>query len=109
MCVFNQTIFTNATIMEDDLIMCDSPPFLNNMGYSYLKSFNEHDHSASSQGSRGNNYMVGITIDGGKEIIENKKEDIKFTYYKQAEVNGIYPVGGPISGGTGVTIRSAGL
>lgn len=62
--------------------MCDSPPFMNNMGYSYLKSFEEHDQSVSHQGSKGNSYYVGITVDGGKEIIGGKGDGIKFTYYK---------------------------
>lgn len=29
LCVFNKTIFTNATIMEPDIIKCDSPSLLN--------------------------------------------------------------------------------
>lgn len=37
MCVFNKTIFTNATIMADDLVMCDSPALTNDQGFSLLK------------------------------------------------------------------------
>jgi len=29
MCVFNKTTFTNATVMDDTLLYCDSPPYLN--------------------------------------------------------------------------------
>lgn len=38
MCVFNKTIFTNATIFNENLLYCDSPPFLNGQGYSLLGS-----------------------------------------------------------------------
>jgi len=34
LCVFNKTIFTNATIMDFETIKCDSPPVLNSLGYS---------------------------------------------------------------------------
>jgi hypothetical protein len=84
MCVFNETIFTNATIMDSELIMCDSPPFLNDQGYSLLNKdeFNE-EHSTSHQGTKkSNSYMVGITVDGGKEIVGGKPQALKFNYYK---------------------------
>ncbi len=29
MCVFNNSIFTNATVFSDTLLFCDSPPFRN--------------------------------------------------------------------------------
>lgn len=29
MCVFNHTVYTNATIMSNDLMYCDSPALLN--------------------------------------------------------------------------------
>jgi hypothetical protein len=44
------------------------------MGYSYLN--NDDKHSMSHQGSHGNNYIVGITVDGGKEIIGGKDKDL---------------------------------
>ena len=36
LCVFNRTVFTNATIMDDTMMYCDSPPLLNVQGYSLL-------------------------------------------------------------------------
>lgn len=36
MCVFNRTVYTNATIMSDELMYCDSPALLNIQGYSLL-------------------------------------------------------------------------
>lgn len=29
LCVFNRTVFTNATIMDENTIKCDSPSILN--------------------------------------------------------------------------------
>lgn len=34
LCVFNHTIYTNATVMSSELIYCDSPSLLNEQGYS---------------------------------------------------------------------------
>lgn len=36
LCVFNKTIFTNATIMDEFTIKCDSPSLLNSQGYSMM-------------------------------------------------------------------------
>jgi len=36
MCVFNGSIFTNATVMSSTLIYCDSPAFLDHQGYSLM-------------------------------------------------------------------------
>lgn len=33
-CIFNNTIQMNATIMEEDIIMCDSPPLPASFGFS---------------------------------------------------------------------------
>ena len=41
MCVFNHTIFMNATVMSPELIYCDSPPLMNDQGYTWLNS-NDH-------------------------------------------------------------------
>lgn len=54
MCVFNETIFTNATIMDDTWIMCDSPAFQNSQGYSLINTL------------ANNFYTLRLTIDGGK-------------------------------------------
>lgn len=36
LCVFNKTIFTNATIMDGETMKCDSPSLLNSQGYSMM-------------------------------------------------------------------------
>jgi hypothetical protein len=38
LCVFNNTIFTNATVFSDTLLYCDSPVFQNSQGYSLMGS-----------------------------------------------------------------------
>ncbi len=55
MCVFNTTIFTNATIMENNIIKCDSPTLYNQQGFSMMT--NEMIW-----------YWLEVTIDGGREI-----------------------------------------
>lgn len=55
LCVFNKTIFTNATIMSSDVMKCDSPSLINNQGYSMLTN-------------DGVFYYVEVSIDGGREI-----------------------------------------
>lgn len=56
MCVFNHTVFTNATIMTDELMYCDSPALLNAQGYSLL-----HGDDLTF-------YHLQVTIDGGHMI-----------------------------------------
>ena len=56
MCVFNKTIFTNATVMEDDVMMCDSPSMLNQFGYSKII------------GNEIVFYYLEVTINGGRDI-----------------------------------------
>jgi hypothetical protein len=56
LCVFNKTIFTNATIMENDIMKCDSPSLINDQGYSIISS-NEVVF-----------YYVEVSIDGGRNI-----------------------------------------
>lgn len=43
MCVFNGTIFMNATVMDHSLLYCDSPPFLDHQGYSMLGKNGDQD------------------------------------------------------------------
>ena len=53
LCVFNRTVFTNATVLSDSMIVCDSPSILNKHGYSDVP---EGGLAA---------YTVGISLDGG--------------------------------------------
>lgn len=80
-CIFNDTIQMNATIMEEDIIKCDSPPLPPSFGYA--------DNSAPF-------YFVSITLNG-KEITDAK---IKFIYYIDPQIHSVLPGIGPIKGGT---------
>lgn len=84
MCVFNDTIFTNATIMDAGVIKCDSPPLLNKFGYSAIVTGREF-------------YFVKITINGGREI---EGPAFKFNYYKDPIISKLEPNRGPTRGGT---------
>jgi hypothetical protein len=53
-CVFNKTIFTNATVIDEKTILCDSPSILNKLGYSEVP-----------EGGIAH-YMVDVSIDGGR-------------------------------------------
>lgn len=70
MCVFNSSIYTNATVFSETLMYCDSPPFRNKQGYSLL----------GSNGENGDFYYFAITLDGGKVVSDATN---KFYYYKQ--------------------------
>ena len=89
MCVFNKTIYTNATVFTDKIMYCDAPAFQNTHGYSML----------GSNGPDADFYNFAITLDGGLETI---KSNFKFKYYKQPKVVGVYPFGGPIQAQTPV-------
>jgi hypothetical protein len=53
-CVFNGTTFTNATVVSDTVILCDSPSILNKQGYSEVP-----------EGGVAR-YLVAVSIDGGR-------------------------------------------
>ena len=85
--MFNRTIFMNATVMDSNLLYCDTPPFLDNQGYSLMgKNADQEDF-----------YMVQITLDGGNQI---HGEGYLFYFYRQGKVMDVYPFGGPLSGGS---------
>ena len=81
-CVFNDSIMMNATIMEDDIIKCDSPPLPPSFGY------------AADTGAPF--YLVSVTINGR----EWANSTIKFTYYIDPQINSVFPAVGPMKGGT---------
>lgn len=64
-CIFNNTYYMNATIMEHDIIKCDSPPL------PTIQSF------VSMMNDSHPWYNVTITLNG-KELAPSKA---KFTYY----------------------------
>jgi hypothetical protein len=71
LCVFNHTIFTNATVMNENLMYCDSPAILDEMGYTVLHGDDLRYHN------------LQVTIDGGNMIAGTPQ---KFNYYQQAIV-----------------------
>jgi hypothetical protein len=91
LCVFNKTIFTNATIMSGEIMMCDSPDLLNSQGYSIMT-----DHMLF--------YLLEVSIDGG---IEMDGPAQKFMYYKDPKPTAIIPDSGPLRGGTLVKMAAA--
>jgi len=69
-CIFNMTYYMNATIMENNIIKCDSPALQTSLGYS------EEGTGYSDEGGIPW-YNVSITING-REITQST---IKFEYY----------------------------
>jgi hypothetical protein len=81
-CVFNGTIFMNATIMSAEHLVCDSPPLPPSQGFA--------EAGAPF-------YFVSVTMNGGKEI---SNTTLRFTYYIDPIIKSITPNKGPLRGGT---------
>lgn len=89
-CIFNGTIYMNATVYEPHRIKCSSPPVLNRQGVNEKKiSF----------------YDVSITLN--KRDISGPVK--RFNYYKEVSISSVIPSGGPIDGGTIVKIIGKGF
>ena len=84
-CVWDQNIKTNATVISDTQIKCDSPSVLDYEGKNY-KNITEYD--------------VEITLNN-KDLNGPKH---KFYYYKDTYIAGLDPIFGPKSGNTIVNI-----
>lgn len=80
----------NATVMEHDIIKCDSPP-----SQGWFKTDTKEPKF----------YNVEITLDG--MLFGGPAQ--RFNYYREPEINSIVPTMGPIEGGTDVTISGAGF
>lgn len=91
-CIFNDTIYMNATILEEDIIKCDSPPLSSTMGFS---------------DSRASFYYVEVTLNG-KEITATDPK-IKFIYYIDPSIKNITTNKGPLSGGTTSKLNGKGF
>lgn len=89
-CVFNRTVHMNATVMEHDIIKCDSPP-----AFGWYKTESKEPRF----------YYLEITLDGTLYGGPGQK----FTYYKDPEITGITPNLGPTDGGTELTISGVGF
>jgi len=58
-CVFNKNIYTNATVISERQIICDSPSILNKQGYSELPE------------GKTVSYVVDVSIDGGLQTSQS--------------------------------------
>ena len=94
MCVFNSTHHTNATVLSDTTILCDSPSILDKQGYPTVSD------------PTGQFYIVQVSVDGG--IIKSKEGSI-FSYYEEPKIEAITPSRGPVKGGTPVTLHGSGF
>jgi hypothetical protein len=89
-CVFNRTVHMNATVMESDIIKCDSPPahqwFQKNSGEPIF-------------------FDVEVTLDGN--LYGGPPQ--RFAYYKESQIASVTPNMGPKRGGTEVLIKGYGF
>ena len=84
-CVFDRKIYTNATVMDENTIKCDSPSVLNYDGV------NEKNITQ---------YHLELTLNGN----DLNGPVQMFYYYKAPVVLGVEPIFGPVEGGTTVNI-----
>jgi large repetitive protein len=75
-CIFNETMYMNATVLNSDTLVCDAP---------VLDTTNPEMW-----------YKVAVTLDG--TYVTNTTGI--FRYYREPTMSAISPVRGPISGGT---------
>ena len=93
-CVFNGTKKSNATVISEKLIICDTPSMMNKQGYPEVID------------PTGQFTTVEVSIDGGLISSHNEQQ---FQYYSQPKIKSIDPPNGPIKGGTTVTITGEGF
>ena len=91
-CIFNNTIYMNATIMDQHHIKCDSPMLDSELG----------------QGSdaKAPFYYVSVTLNGGREQSEAAA---RFTYYIDPPIKSVLPNRGPLRGGTKSILQGKGF
>lgn len=82
-CVFNETYYTNATVVDNTTLYCDTPE-LNNDDEGFDDMY----------------YRVYVSLDG-----ENFSDDsVVFNFYDDLKITEVNPWLGPMRGGTQVTI-----
>ena len=84
-CIFNGTIFMNATVLNSDTMVCDSP---------VLDTTNPEMW-----------YQVQVTLDG--TYVTNTTG--LFKYYREPAMSGLYPNLGPVAGDTNSVIKGKGF
>lgn len=84
-CVFNSTIFMNATIVTSGHIECDSPPL--------------------AKGAQNDWYYVALTLNN-RDI---SNSTAKFFYYPEPYIEDISPNKGPVAGNTHSTLYGIGF
>lgn len=94
MCVFNKTKFTNATVLNANQILCDSPSILNKQGSSEI------------QDPKYAFYTLDVSIEGGAQASNSA---LRFSYYQEPKITRISPGSGPIRGGTTVVLSGTGF
>ena len=90
LCAFNRTVFMNATVMEPDIIKCDSPA-----AHQWFKA----------QDNAFIHFDVEVTLDG--KVFGGPPQT--FAYYKETQMTSIVPNMGPKKGGTQVIISGFGF
>ena len=93
-CVFNDSISTNATVMSDNTIYCDAPSILNKQGYLAIGE------------GRAAMYNVFVSLDGG---LQKSEESAPYKYYHQPTVASVSPALGPLRANTNVTVFGSGM
>lgn len=71
LCVFNKTHYTNATVISNTQIICDTPSIFNKQGYAEIL-----DGGAAF-------YTVDVSIDSG---LQHSNSGIKFSYFHEPKV-----------------------
>jgi hypothetical protein len=100
-CIFNDTYYTNATIMENDIIKCDSPILPPGEGYELGHGNAPWYHFNGTAPW----YSVAVTLNG-KEIARN---NTRFSYYIDPQINSVSPNLGLMRGGTVSKIIGSGF
>ena len=86
-CVFNATYYTNATVVDNTTLYCNTPELLMEDNAEVMF------------------YQVAISLDG-----ENFSDDIvNFMYYDDIEIQDVIPWLGPMSGGSDVKVYATHL
>jgi len=85
-------VYTNATIVNQTVLLCDSPSMLNKQGYA-----------VDAEGAW---WDVAVSLDGGNQLSDTVG---RFEYYAEPVIKSVVPALGPTYGGTVVTLHGRGF